>query len=245
MTERFFQLKSLGINGLEIVQVLDYAVPDEDKLYSLTATFRIKITKTALSLIKRLFLSCRLLLTLNNEVEFRKLRPWSLSARGHYSYITPSEEELIYLLQILGISQEITSSRPKGIISVHYRLGDLMYLEQKTYVNPLQIEKIVQDLPRSYILHIYSDSSAEILKSTLPRNLFYRTTTLMNLDLRSTFLNCIDSEYFIGTNSKISLWIAYFKIYLNPKSRIFLPEGFSFLFTYQNAPKFNDCLSFY
>lgn len=159
------------------------------------------ILKTVLSFLK-LTLSC------DDDASFRKIRIWTRSIRGHYSYRTIKPEFLEMLNDRLEkISEDIWSN--EGVCSIHYRLGDLLHLENK---GPLAPKAVLGELDRLSKLsnfsevEIFSDSPSRALE------LFNQSGQLRmsapDVGTISVFARAIQAESFLGTSSKVSFWIA-------------------------------------
>ncbi|NDB85007.1 MAG: hypothetical protein EB127_20245, partial [Alphaproteobacteria bacterium] len=66
----------------------------------------------------------------NSDKELNRLKPWVLEVRGHYADVQVNDIELSRLRTLMGIDLEGTEI---NCCSVHYRLGDLIHLESKSY----------------------------------------------------------------------------------------------------------------
>jgi hypothetical protein len=158
-------------------------------------------------LLKRIANYFGLVASANTDLEYRKIRPWVKQIRGHYSHRTIPTEFLIRLNSFLDNQLDDASSDPNGI-TVHYRLGDLLSLDDKAPVNVDRLATEIIRVQKSYPgkISLFSDSpqtaSALLLKCGI------------NCDITKSHLESIDvinlgriSRYFVGTSSKISYWI--------------------------------------
>lgn len=157
--------------------------------------------------IKKMLRALFFVASADNDFEFLRLKPWVLSCRGHYSYRTIKPDLLNELDQRLhrsSIDLQLSES-----CTVHYRLGDLLTLAEKSPIpTPLLVSE-VNNLAASIHfrdLYIFSDSPEKVYE------LFNTVVSLEvkspNVDTVSVMANSIDSKYFIGTSSKISFWIS-------------------------------------
>jgi hypothetical protein len=103
-------------------------------------------------------------------------------------------------------------------------LGDLLELEDKTYIEPdrlaQQIKKLVSLIDFD-VVTLYSDdikSAKSMLDKFLNLRIEYR-----NQEIWETLLELCSNRYFIGTNSKISIWATIFRITLGTECQNFLP----------------------
>ena len=185
-------------------------------------------------IVKSLLQSMGFLASANSESEYRKIRSWTIDVRGHYSYRQISRETLALMeLRATRCGQKwfsdgfIGSDDPQ-VFRVHVRLGDLLTLESK---GPISFERIYgaidqYDLPKSVsrIIYVASDSpelAVENFRSHYPLD----TVISIVQDPWETISNLLSSGAFIGTNSKISVWVAILKFSQDKKSRISLPNG--------------------
>lgn len=156
---------------------------------------------------------------------FNKLKPWVLEVRGHYSYrrIKQSTAQKIYRQLIDG--NQTDSVDP--YIGVHDRLGDLMSLASKgpTPVDSLlsEMQKGIQRNPTLNV-KVFSDSIEEAKKRLMPLGNLAEIE-YCDLNPTLTILALINSEYFVGTSSKISLWVVIFRSFLHPENISVMPSN--------------------
>ena len=168
----------------------------------------------------------KFIVSANSEPDFDSVQPWTVSTRGHYvnrKFSTPFYE---YLLKHIKPEEKL-SSCIQFEIAIHYRLGDLLTLTQKS-ISPAdkiidlvgQIQKSQNDLK----INVYSDSpqiAREMLLSAGLTNEF----TVWDLPTIDVIRACIGANYFIGTSSKVSLWIVNIRRYMGESNNNYL-EGF-------------------
>lgn len=160
-----------------------------------------------------------LLSSVNGDKEFRRLKPWVYSIRGHYSYRTQNKStiEQVYS-RIASLNQE---KMQVPNLAVHYRLGDLTDLETKQPVSSNQIAKqiFLRNLKQSDVV-LFSDSvdKAQKLLADLGCNVNIGTG-----DSIQTVLKIVESKEFIGTSSKISYWAVIFRTIFNDSRSSILP----------------------
>ena len=168
-------------------------------------------------------------LVLNDETELilNRVKSWTLSLRGHYSYEALSEHVIqkmfleIQKQKKYRIEPSIKSSKSLGI---HYRLGDLVGFEDKSFINP----EVLGIFCLKFILKhnikkvsVYSDSP-KIAETSLSAY-FDPSTTYLNKDIWQTLFELCNHRHFIGTNSKISIWISLFRSVANFEATACLP----------------------
>lgn len=158
----------------------------------------------------------------NSDESFHSIMPWTLSLRGHYTRISLNTELIHHLYQILFEKSSFLTHRNHQLI-VHYRLGDLLHLQEKSPIKPNRIEKLLllgdYDNTASIVL---SDSSEREFRDFVSGYTTLSSIRLENLEPLHSLWLCINSETFIGTGTKLSLWAAIFRNFINDNSS-FLP----------------------
>ena len=160
--------------------------------------------------IKNILITSGLTATSNSEKAFSELKPWVVSIRGHYTELQLRESEIRNLMDRFELSADTT---PLNEVAIHYRLGDLLKLEAKGFIHPQRIIETWQnqmnnDLP----LHIFSDSTNDDLKKIWQKAEGPKEFEFSNLSPIRTIQSCFNAEEFLGTNAKLSLWIALFRL---------------------------------
>jgi len=186
-----------------------------------------KRKKKLFNFAKTILYSVGVLAHCNDDVHTLTLKPWVLVIRGHYS----SREITIISAKI--IVERINSRFPIGNetnisrgIAVHYRLGDLEVISEKSPISSKKLQntiKTILELTNTNSINLYSDSILSAKKKLL--------TGLNNLEIISreqtpleTIHECINSDIFIGTNSKISIWIAVLRATKTENQFSYLPK---------------------
>ena len=147
--------------------------------------------------------------TANDDHEFLRVKVWTLSLRGHYSYRSITNEFYSLLEKSIREVKGIDSVDQKSTCVIHYRLGDLLELQEK---NPIPVEVIFDELEKArhklFFINVvvFSDSP----KVALERFSKFGTQNVSAPDANTleVIANSIRAGYFIGTSSKISFWIA-------------------------------------
>ena len=222
VTERLSSIDFLS-NKYQIDNVNDFQINAEGS--SSVTTLRLGPRKFLLEILLLLgFISHA-----NTNDEYAKIRRWTLILRGHYSYQTIEDEVIQEIIQqyriithkVLGYQRQSATD-----ISIHYRLGDLLSLSNKSYVDPITLSKEIARITqerKSESVNLYSDSPSEaknMLIEFLPETQIIAT----ELEIWETLSELVACKYFIGTNSKISIWVALFRKSQNSDSHISLPK---------------------
>jgi len=161
-----------------------------------------------LPLLKRFLSMLGVTLSCDDDTSFKNIRFWTRSIRGHYSYRTINPEFLEVLNDRLENASQGTVNK-EGVCSVHYRLGDLLHLENKS---PLAPKTVLNELER--VTKISDFSEVEVFSDT-PSHAFellnqsgLQKMSAPDVDTISVFTRATQAEYFLGTSSKVSFWIA-------------------------------------
>lgn len=161
----------------------------------------------------------------DSEDSVASIKPWTVSIRGHYSNLVIDFEILSAMMSRAKIYNfkdlEIDANWDIGS-ALHYRLGDLLTLSAKS---PIQAERVASCIMKlnNRDMVIISDSP-EVARSLLTK--FASDVEFRTLDLpiweAINFLCSV--QIFVGTPSKISEWVAIFRIYFSYENRkTFLP----------------------
>lgn len=178
-------------------------------------------------LVKLFLLWTSFLVEANSVIEQKKIKPWTLALRGHYSDVEVSEDMLDrisnQIINFLGLEEGLAGMKEKQL-GLHYRLGDLQKLNDKSFIKPNLISTLINRLNQMHEINsiaVYSDdlkSAQNKLVKNLPKS-----TKFIEAEIWDTISRLIYVEYFVGTNSKISVWITVLRIYLHPNSFSILP----------------------
>ena len=178
-------------------------------------------------LAKHFLIRTSFLLEANNVIEQKKIKPWTLVLRGHYSDVEISNDTLARITHqvsnFLGIEAGLAGIKMKKL-GLHYRLGDLQKLSDKNIIEPNAISTFIDGIIQLRdidVIEVYSDdlkSAQDKLVKILPK-----TTKFKEAEIWDTISRLIQVEFFVGTNSKISVWITLLRINLHPNSFSILP----------------------
>lgn len=205
VTERVRELPHHWLMDFLIQEVRDFELSKKGAPDSQTSQTKGKFV----NLIPELLVRCGFLNRANSNQDFKVLKPWVCEIRGHYSGFLLEDSEIANLMNLILFESPVPTNDE---ISIHYRLGDLLSLSNKTYIKPSRINCILADMCESYVpTVIYSDSDAQKLSKVLGREFQNRLVSFAQLSPIDTIRLCVNSSFFVGTNSKISLWIAIFR----------------------------------
>lgn len=169
-------------------------------------------TRWASKLGKILAQKLGLIASCNNEAEFRKLKPWVLQIRGHYSdCFVPLEVLDRILKETKKLGFEKDDFIKPDFLGIHLRLGDLLTLSDKSPTNPESVRTVLQELSEKYEyidLVAFSDSP-NLIRGMLsgPQQ---KRVKVVDLEAWETLLLLSDAKIMLGTSSKISIWAVLF-----------------------------------
>ena len=194
---------------LNYLQINDYL----PVIHGALAKKSVHQNSTSVARIKRylrvLLEKSKMVLNADNTKSFEQIRFWTFSLRGHYSSLPVSEDFLISLkakLNQMHLTQDDSDHNSCGI---HYRLGDLVLLDSK---KPTPLVAITNEFERrNSVLQfvktfIFTDSPE--LATSIAHSFKEDTVEVPIASTTQTMNSLISMEYFIGTSSKISFWVA-------------------------------------
>ena len=206
--------KNIEVEEIKDFSQVEAVAPEKESNHS--AAFK--------NIFKSLLVKLKVLLTLDDSTNLNSVRFWTLSIRGHYSYRRISSESINLLLSNLtpgGLERLNAKEFEEVQLGVHYRLGDLLELSTK---QPMQVERLSKavesrlELNSDKTITVFSDSPSKAL-SLLRKKMPNATIVNKNLPTWETIGVLLNSESFVGTFSKISLWVVvlrYFSSDLRP-----------------------------
>lgn len=143
----------------------------------------------------------------DRKLGLAKIRLWTLQVRGHYSErhldrfaLNQVRSMISHAIQV----RDFDSGSHK--LFVHYRLGDLLTLQEKSPISSERILRIIQDV------HSRVGSRIKLFSDTPDAAINLLAVGKFPVDVArdynglATLWILVNSQYFIGTNSKISLW---------------------------------------
>jgi hypothetical protein len=188
------------------------------------------VKKNLVKIIKQILVSTGFVASSNNEVEFSKLKPWVVSVRGHYSELR-IEMETINLMRVRAknsgsnFGMEVKQNTDLDVL--HYRLGDLLALAEKS---PIDIKRISNAIQSAKVginrdLWVLSDSPSHAV------DLLKREDSQIKLKIDDGSLNAwqtllamSNANVFIGTSSKLSIWAIIFRSLLLEDATSYIPS---------------------
>jgi hypothetical protein len=187
----------------------EYEYREVDDFFSQGHVSSKKIKKNFVPNLKTTFRHLLLLTGLlaeENDDRSRKVRPWTMSARGHYFHKKVSSDFLNLLYSRLESQYRSLIGENQSIDVLHYRLGDLMDLVEKKPIEPSQIVNALINIKHNEEITVFSDSpgiAVELLSNATIKTRFVGSS----LSASEILFVSANAKLFIGTSSKISYWI--------------------------------------
>lgn len=211
VTARSPQVHLLNRN-LPIIYVDDFSVSNTNQVLNATNP----LSKKLLRKFKKILTILGLIDSLESARSHAKTRFRTIHFRGHYTFFSLDGvllDELISLpdesgFPLFALGDPIVESQ----LGIHFRLGDLLDLKSKTYLNPERISKLVQGLfsDSTYDVVVYTDSLDDFW-ARIRDELKVKNVSASSKDPITTIHELVRSNIFIGTTSKISIWICIFR----------------------------------
>ena len=215
-----FDFETLGV---KMIQIEDYkATEAQNGMHRAHASYSYNLSQGIRRHLYQILQWLRLVQSANTDQSFNLISLWTLSIRGHYTRLSLDESFVESLYDAL-FSKESPSITQKNALVVHYRLGDLLNLDEKRPINVDRVEGVLHELVvQTNHLVLLSDSNEAELAEFLKNSMILKFCKPSNYGPSKTLRVCIDAERFIGTGAKISLWAAIFRYFVHEKES-FLP----------------------
>jgi len=156
----------------------------------------------------------KMIVEANGDTSFSSIKPWTLALRGHYTNISLEKDLVKNLYELLINSQNYTKANSSEIV-IHYRLGDLLTLKEKSPVSTERIDAILSlIITKNVVPMLLTDSSEDEFSKYVSQSSMLQKCSPVTLDPLHTLQLCIGAEVFVGTGAKISLWAAIFRQFL-------------------------------
>jgi len=173
--------------------------------------------------ILRLLIRVGVIARLNEETDFDYLTPFLKEVRGHYTRINIRMEEIQWILDSLDLSDFCETNSNVGYTAIHLRLGDLLTLKSDSHIDANRLRKSKKYFSNSEKLFIFSDSKREEVLRVIENEFDDLDLEISQFETLRVIACCLYAQTFIGTNSKISLWIAIFRLALGAGRSTVLP----------------------
>jgi hypothetical protein len=222
VTRRELELKKTEIP-------FEVSVVDDFKDYSPTRnatgfqSLKLLLKKAARAILEKV----GLLAELDNENDLRRIPKHLLSVRGHYSEISVGRRAVQKIWSLLFHNLPLVEQM--GVCAVHLRLGDLLILEEKSPVDPNSLwaaMRAIESISPQVKFRVFSDSNATEVSNFLKLLEVEIDFEYCHANSRQVVWESTASEYFIGTTSKLSVWISLFRQLFWSGESSYMPRQF-------------------
>ena len=204
-------------NKINLLKVDDYRAGSNDKQSHTTDS--ISIFNFVKASIKPLANNFRFVITDDKKV--LKVKFWTFSVRCTYTSNDLRKQDIVHMADIIGID---SNSSEQNFLGVHYRMGDLLTVKPDSLVPLNLISSVINQIVSTGAVvdkvKIYSDSILDDSNLQLPAKIDFEWKSVETLQ---TIRELSKAKYFVGTNSKVSLWVAIFRLCLSVPGDIYLP----------------------
>jgi hypothetical protein len=217
VSRRLFELDSILDPSIKKRIIDDYKLLSNDN-FETNYKNRLKIFSR--KKLKSILETLKFSIDFDQNKDLNSIRPWTIMVRGHYSDSLVSKDFYSYCINKFKYSRENTTSNS---LVIHYRLGDLINLPGKSIIPPENLVeriKIILEKENFSKLLIYSDSIDEAQNSLLPLKKLFNEVEYSSEPTFEVVSNSINAKHFVGTNSKVSIWIVKFREHLGMASDI-------------------------
>jgi hypothetical protein len=204
VTRRIFELEFLLDSGTELRTIDDFKSVQQSNYDKLPKKF-------LKSNLKRILEQTKFYIDYDRTKDLSKIKYWTIMLRGHYSHAQISQDFYRSCIEKFRGDEKSTTS---SSLVIHYRLGDLVDLNVKSIIPSKRIierARIALKAGNYEKVIIFSDSPKEAMKSLSKIKNFIKEVEFSNRPTVEVIKNSIGAKYFIGTNSKVSIWIVKFR----------------------------------
>jgi hypothetical protein len=157
---------------------------------------------------------------ITDERKVFKVRFWTYSIRCTYISNVLRKQDIVHMAGILGID---SNSSEQNFLGVHYRMGDLPTVKPSALVPLNSISIVINEICKAGAVFdkvkIFSDSIVDNSNLQLPKEIDSEWTSV---DTLQTIRDLSKAKYFVGTSSKVSLWVAIFRWALDVPGDVYL-----------------------
>ncbi len=210
--------------GAQVVQIEDFENREVQRKTAINPLPRsLNTLKFLKKIVFRVLMALRMVQNADTNQKFYSVSLWTLALRGHYTRLTLDKEMITSLYKVLFDNRGFQRST-NGSAIIHYRLGDLINLVEKSPISPERVEKVLELAgPKIESTKVLSDSSESEYRNFVTGSRVLSSLTVENLEPLPSLWLCITSSMFIGTGTKLSLWAAIFRDIMH-NERSFLPN---------------------
>ena len=210
--------------NLPIVFIDDFLVVGTTTKLSFRNAARFKLSR----ILKKILIRLKFIDALESPGDNPRTKFRTVQFRGHYTHLALEPNLLNELISLSDASGAplFDFSKPiiKSQIGIHFRLGDLLNLKAKSYLAPARISSLIQsELSEANNKVVVYTDSIEDFWDRIRESLIVEDVSAFTKDPIATIQELVWSKVFIGTTSKISIWICIFRCHLNVQGISYMP----------------------
>jgi len=197
----------LIFEGIDIETIDDFEQNHKTQKPTLSLGFQ-PMLSVLVRFTKSFLMILGILQTMNDKASLAATKPWVLQVRGHYTQLPITRKNLEMLRRLLFTmsARSRTLGRIDPCLCIHIRLGDLLTKKQSSLINANDLISVISRVSNSLDTMIFSDSNKEELQEFLGE---FRSWDYVNESRVEVVISqCTACTIFVGSNSKISFWIA-------------------------------------
>jgi hypothetical protein len=157
-----------------------------------------------------------------DDNSLNRIKFWTRDLRGHYSKLEINKGFLKLCVESF-LSKDLSSMDFQDTLIIHYRLGDLLTLAQKSTIDPDIIINEVKKVSKLYNfgkIVVYSDTIDLAKQKLVGLNSICDQIIYSSAPTIEVMECATKAIFFIGTNSKVSFWIENFRNFIGKPSCI-------------------------
>jgi hypothetical protein len=171
------------------------------------------------SLVKKFVLVIGVISESNNDSQFNHIHPWVKHFRGHYSSRLISPKVIQQMTR--DFLNEYDHLNQNHSVVCHYRLDDIVNMVGKTVVSSERITSALSEIPVTSKIAFYSDSLEQVRERLSGK--INQEYELHDSNTEGLIVNAVASDVFVGTVSKVSFWIIFFRLAMEKDSVNLMP----------------------
>lgn len=160
---------------------------------------------------------------ITDDKKVLQVRSWTISVRCTYTSNVLRKDDIVHMANILEIN---TKSLEQNFLGIHYRMGDLPTLKPESLVPLNSISAVISELINAGLIvdkvKVFSDTIMNDSNLKLPDKI---NCEWISVDTLQTIRDLSQAKCFIGTSSKVSLWVAIFRWALDAPGDVYLPNS--------------------
>lgn len=223
VTRREFELPSSLIVPHKVI---DDFKPGNSVVINKKKKFRNKIIKGLKIALNSFLHKTKIVLSFEDYSDANKIWFGTYQIRGHYSYISLAPKDLRNINEVFKFNEK--SNQINNSVVIHYRMGDLVRADISKQVISEEIlisviSKLIIDYSGLKVKLFTEGQPIALLNYLIKEQLDFETIVGDPIGILKAGLK---AKIFLGSNSKLSIWICIFRSFSNSeKNPSFMPNS--------------------